>query len=463
LPADQVFAILEDSYNRLWILGFAGVAVIDKKSLNEWDSERRLRLRPIVYRNSAGLQLRGADIVFPNAVPSRDGHLWFSSADGLLEMTVSDPATQRAPQFPVLVEEITVDQVSHSAADRIRMPAGSRSIEIRYTALTFSDPEAVRFRYRLEGIDDGWVDADTRRVAFYNNLKPGAYKFRVAASTDGGQWQEASALGVEQVPYFYQTIWFFMLASAAVLSLGYFLFRLRLRQTVNRVQAAFQERMHERTRIARDLHDTLLQSLAGVSLQLNGVSKQVAPVSEKAAALIGRIQEQVDACFREARGKVWNLRSPELEVFGLEASLRQLTERIGASTTAGCDLIVSGQPRPVKPDVEEELLRIAQEAANNASRHAEPNQIRIALDYGGNTVMLSICDDGRGFHLEEGLGKSGHWGLKNMQERAAGIGSTCKITTAAGQGTRIEICVPLTPVWSLRNTRAKHAHSGSSS
>src|SRR5262249_2063181 len=162
---------------------------------------------------------------------------------------------------------------------------------------------------------------------------------------------------------------------------------------------------------------------------------------------------QVDSAFREARVKVWNLRSPELQVFGLEASLRQLTEKIGAATTAGCDLTISGQPRPVEPEVEEELLRIAQEAANNASRHADPNEIRIALDYGANSLMLAISDDGRGFDFADGLRKSGHWGLKNIQERAAQIGGRCNITTAPAQGTRIEIRVPLTPTWSLRNIR----------
>src|SRR6266571_7862218 len=138
------------------------------------------------------------------------------------------------------------------------------------------------------------------------------------------------------------------------------------------LELRLEERVSERTRIARDLHDTLLQSLAGVSLQLDGISKQAAINPDKTPSLIARVREQVDSAFREARVKVWNLRSPELQVFGLEASLRRLTERIGAATTAGCDLTVSGQPRPVEPDVEEELLRIAQEAANNASRHAEP-------------------------------------------------------------------------------------------
>jgi signal transduction histidine kinase len=239
------------------------------------------------------------------------------------------------------------------------------------------------------------------------------------------------------------------------------LYQLRQRQIAQQFNIRVEERVGERTRIARDLHDTLLQSLAGVSLQLDGIAKHAVNNPEKMPSMIARIREQVDSAFREAREKVWNLRSPELQVFGLEASLRQLTEKIGAATAAGCNLTVTGQPRPIEPDVEEELLRIAQEAANNASRHGEPNEIRIALEYGSNSLMLSISDDGRGFALEEGIRKSGHWGLKNMHERAAQIGGTFSITTSPGQGTRIEIRVPLTPAWSTRNTRAKHAHSSS--
>jgi signal transduction histidine kinase len=160
--------------------------------------------------------------------------------------------------------------------------------------------------------------------------------------------------------------------------------------------------------------------------------------------------------------KVWNLRSTSLEVQGLEGALRQLVERIRPATTARCGVTVSGQPRPCPPEIEEELLRIAQEAINNANQHAQAREIRIALAYSGSSLMLCISDDGRGFGFEEGYGKSGHWGLKNMQERAAQIRGACEVTTAVGRGTRIEIRVPLSS-WSLRKPLAKHAHSSSSS
>src|SRR5262249_23677871 len=208
LPADQVLAIIDDSYDRLWFTGFAGISAVDKKSLAEWASGNRSRINPILYRNAQGLQFRTGSTVFPGAARSADGHLWLSMADGVIEVTPPDPAASHAPQFPVLIENVTVDNVSHSEFGPIRMSAGARSIELRYTALTLSNPETVRFRYRLEGFDKDWVDAETRRFAFYNNLKPGVYNFRVAASFDQEHWQESPELVLDQRPFFYQTWWF---------------------------------------------------------------------------------------------------------------------------------------------------------------------------------------------------------------------------------------------------------------
>ena len=323
-------------------------------------------------------------------------------------------------------------------------------------------PERVLFRYKLEGKDTEWHDAGTRRQAYYNGLAPKKYQFRVMACNNDGVWNEAGAAwNFSIVPAYYQTIWFQGLCLLAGAGVMWLLYRLRLRQMTARVNLLYTERLAERTRIARDLHDTLLQSLAGVSLQLHGISKQAATAPEKTVAMIGHVREQVDSCFREARLKVWDLRSPELEGQGLAAALREFMERIGAATTARCGFTVSGQPLPCPPELEEELLRIAQEAINNANRHAQPSEIRAALAYDAGSLTLSISDDGCGFDFAEGCRKSGHWGLKNMQERAAQIRAMCKITTAVGQGTRIEIRVPLSS--RSRSNGAKHAHSSSGS
>lgn len=232
-------------------------------------------MAPTVDRSADGLQIYNVARQFPSAVRSVDGHLWFANADGISEVTPPIPRTSHGSDFPVLIEDVVIDRVQHPGQDHIQIPAGARSIEIGYTALTLSSPENVRFRYRLEGIDNDWVNVDSRRLAFYNNLKPGNYKFRVAASAGEEQWREASALNLQQLPFFYQTAWFMLLVSAAILSLAVFGYRLRVKQAVGRIQDGFRERMEERTRIAQELHDTVMQSIAGSTMLVANAADSV--------------------------------------------------------------------------------------------------------------------------------------------------------------------------------------------
>jgi signal transduction histidine kinase len=445
-----------------------GLVRIARPDLDAWTADPSHTIKTTVFDSSDGVRSSTmAGGYTPHAAKSPDGRLWFATLDGVSVVDPHHLPLNKLPP-PVHVETVKVNGKEVAAADGIALSHSSNDIEIDYTALSLTIPERVRFRYKLEGHDADWQDVGTRRQAYYGGLPPKAYRFRVMACNNDGVWNEAGAAwNFSIVPAYYQTIWFQGLCVLAGAGLLWLLYRLRLRQVTARVNLLYNERLAERTRIARDLHDTLLQSLAGVSLQLDGISKQAARVPERVPSLIARVREQVDSAFREARTKVWNLRSTSLEAQGLEGALRQLVERIGPAMTARCSVTVTGQPRPCSPEIEEELLRIAQEAANNANRHAQASEIRIALNYGAGSLTLSISDDGRGFEFEEGLRKSGHWGLKNMQERAAQIRGTCKITTAAGRGTQIEIRVPLSS-WSLRNaltrnTLAKHAHSGSGS
>ena len=466
LPADQVFAILEDSYNRLWTLGFAGVAAIDKNSLMEWASGARSKLNPIVYRNSAGIQLRGADTGFPNAARSPDGHLWFSSTEGLFDVTAPDPATQRAPHFPVIVEDVTIDRVSHPAAGFVRIPPGSRSTEIRYTALTLSDSESIRFRYRLEGIDDAWVDADTRRLVFYNNLKPKAYKFRVAATADGEHWQESPTLVLEQLPYFYQTYWFFLLASAAFLSLVYFLYRLRMQQTVNRVQIVFQERMHERTRIARELHDTLLQSFQGVLLKFSSLKYMIPNRPEEAVELLDGMVEQARAAIVEGREAVQGLRSSTVIVNDLARALATFGEGLASDQTAEnrpeFGVSVEGKSKELPPMVRDEVYHVACESLRNAFRHAHARRIKLQIRYSQRRFWLQIADDGKGIDpavLTAG-GRAGHHGLPGIRERAELAGGKLSVWSQLDSGTEVELTIPASIAYIKTQTAPRSTSAG---
>jgi signal transduction histidine kinase len=233
------------------------------------------------------------------------------------------------------------------------------------------------------------------------------------------------------------------LAIAMAAGLVFAAYRYRLQEVTARVRLRYEERLDERTRIARELHDTLLQSLAGVSLHLDAVAKQMGPISEAAAAQIGTLGQRVEASFREARQKVQDLRSPMLQGRELAPVMREALEQVAAGYPVRLRMTVAGQPRPVREDLEETVLRIGQEAVANAVRHAQATAIEVWLTYAEGSLTLRIQDDGQGFDLDDPARRVGHWGLRNMQERAHSIGAQWRITSAAGRGTGIETIVPL--------------------
>jgi signal transduction histidine kinase/ligand-binding sensor domain-containing protein len=463
LPCEAVHWVMEDDNHSFWLYMECGLAHIARSELDAWAADSNHTIKATVFDGSDGVRSQWSTSGYsPTVAKSADGKLWFVTRGGVSVIDPHQLAFNKLPP-PVHIEQITADGEKSEPSSHLRLPALVRDVSIEYTALSFVAPEKVRFRFKLEGQDPGWTEVVNQRQVHYSNLRPRNYRFRVAASNNSGVWNEAGAsLDFSVAAAYYQTRWFQAACAAGFLVLLWALYRLRVHQLGREFNMRVEERVGERTRIARELHDTLLQSLAGVSLQLDGISKQTATAPERMSSLIAHVREQVDYCFREARIKVWNLRSPSLEGQGLAAALREFVERVGPATKARCGFTVSGEPRPCSPEVEEELLRIAQEAANNANRHAQASEIRIALEYSVNSLTLSVSDDGRGFDFEEGYRKSGHWGLKNIEERTAQIRGICKITTAAGRGTKIEVHVPLSS-WSLRNTRAKHAHSSSGS
>jgi signal transduction histidine kinase len=357
----------------------------------------------------------------------------------------------------VLVEDINIDGIEHSESSRIRISPGARSIELRYTALTLSNPEAVRFRYRLDGFDPDWVDAGTRRFAFYNNLKPGVYNFRVAASTDQKQWQESSTRVLDQLPFFYQTWWFALLASAMVFSLLFFAYRLRVRQAVNRVQTGFQQRLDERTRIARDLHDTLLQSFQGAVIQFQAARNLLLRGADNAMQVVdGAIQAAEDgiaegcAAIQELRAEPATLRElPEL----LKATGNELvdTNRWNEHTPT-FSLIVEGKQRDLSLMFRDEIYRISREAIRNAFAHAVASHIEVEIRYDQDQLRVRIRDDGKGIEpkiLKAG-GRPGHWGIRGMCERTQQIGARLDFWSEVGAGAEIQLTVPAAMAYKYR-------------
>jgi ligand-binding sensor domain-containing protein/signal transduction histidine kinase len=447
LPSDQVFGIVNDSYGRLWVTTFAGIASLERKSLTEWAEGRRDRLNPTVYRATDEMQIYAVGRTFPNAVRSNDGHLWFAFANGVAEVTPPVPGASQENDFPVLIEDVRIDGIPRPGPSRFRIPPGSRSIEIAYTAIALSNPESVRFRYRLEGLDPAWVNADARRVAFYDNLKPGSYTFTVAASSGAGQWREASPVVMEQLPFFYQTTWFALLVLTAVLSLGILSYRFRVQQAVNRIQAAFQERIDERTRVARDLHDTLLQSFQGVLLKFYAVTYRLPDRPEAREELEGAI-EQARQAIAEGRDAVQGLRSSVVVKNDLARAITTFGEGLASDQNGrqapDFHVLVEGVSRDLAPLVRDEVYRIAGEALRNAFRHAGARRIEVEIHYETRHLRMRIRDDGKGIDpqvLSAGE-RGGHHGLPGMRERAELVGGKLAVWSEVNSGTEIELVIP---------------------
>jgi signal transduction histidine kinase len=450
LPCNKIDSAVTGDDGALWLKASCGLVRIESSELDAWSDDPRRRIRVRLLDVWDGVEA-GVSPFSPRAARSADGRLWFIIESGV---QLVDPRRLKLNPIvpPVHIQGLKVN----GKPQELALAPNPHNIEIDYTALSLSIPERVLFRYKLEGADADWQDAGARRQAFYSRLAPNRYRFRVIACNNDGLWNEAGAsLDFSVAPALYQTSWFRFLCGLAGASAVWLLYRMRLNQVTARVNHQYQGRLSERTRIARELHDTLLQSLAGVSLQLEGISKKVLSAPSDAVSQIRFVREQVDTCFREARLKVWELRSPELEVRGLLAMLRAFVERVNPAGRISCEFSVTGKPRACPPEIEEELFRIAQEAVNNAIRHADPTKIRVLVAYEGSGLRLQISDNGCGFDLETGRRREGHWGLKNMQDRAAQIGATYNISSVAEHGTDVEVCFNF-------SKRSRHARSNDS-
>jgi signal transduction histidine kinase/ligand-binding sensor domain-containing protein len=448
LPSDQVFAIVDDSYGRIWVTTYAGIASLERKSLTEWAAGQRDRLNPTVYRATDEMQIYTVGRTFPNSARSGDGHLWFAFADGVTEVTPPVPGVSQADDFPVLIEDVRIDGVSHSRQDRLRIPTGARSIEITYTAIALANPESVRFRYRLTGMDPGWVNADARRVAFYDNLKPGSYTFTVAASSGAGQWRQALPVVMEQLPFFYQTTWFAVLVVTTFLSLCILYYRFRVQQAVNRIQAAFQERIDERARIARGLHDTLLQSFQGVVLKFETVKYFMRSRPDEAEETLKRTIDQARAAILEGRDAVHGLRSSTMVANDLAPAITTFGGGLAADQAdPSCPefrVHIEGKSRDLSPLVRDEVYHVACEAVRNAFQHAHAQRIEVEIGYNPRQFRLRVVDNGKGIDpavLSAG-GRAGHHGLPGIRERAELAGGKLSVRSRLDSGTEIELTIP---------------------
>jgi len=435
-------AIADDRAGHMYLGSRSGILRLDVSAFDAALASGRLRYA--LYDRSDGLA--GLPLSYVNsrrAVRTDDDRVWFVTARGL---TIVNPRVlpDSSPP-PVRIESVGVDDKRYVPSDRLLLPPRASRVEINFTLLDLTSPLRARFRYRLDGFDAGWVDAGTRRQASYTNLPPRAYRFRVAAYSANGTWDETDASWQFSIqPAFEQTRWFYASIVTAVVVIAalvvWAVWRLRLRK----VRHEFALLLGERVRVSREIHDTLLQSLVGVALQLDAMASSSPDLPGAVRKRFVLLRKQVEEYIREARQSIRNLRSPRLEQTDLVSALRDAGDHATAANGASFSFAVVGTPRRAAPRVENELLHIGREAVTNAARHAHASCIQMKIRYESRTIVLHVTDDGCGFEHDDGaLEGGGHYGLTSMRERACEVGGTLTIVSQAGHGTEVMTVVPL--------------------
>jgi signal transduction histidine kinase len=445
-------AALVDGSGSLWLEGSCGYLRVPAADLASWSArpEAHVTVTTLGALDGADPGWNG-DRIQPNAAKSPDGRLWFVGSSSL-QMIDPGRSYKNPTPPPVHVEGLIADGKRYSPASPITLPPLTRDIQIDYTALSFVLPQRMGFRYILEGRDPGWQDPGLRRQAFYSDLRPGSYRFRVTASNNDAVWNETGAmLDFRVAAAWYQTIWFRSLCVVVGVLLLWAIYRLRVRQIAGTMRTRFNERLAERTRIARDLHDTFLQTIQGSKLVADDALSattdlpRMRQAMEKLSAWLGRATE-------EGRAALNSLRTSTTEVNDLADAFRRALEECRTHSSMEVSLQVSGQIQEMHPIVRDEVYRIGYEAIRNACAHSKAMQLSVELSY-AQDLNLRIHDNGAGIDPDiVHRGKPGHFGLQSMRERAARIMGKFSVESSRGSGTVITLTVPGGIIYRTVNT-----------
>lgn len=445
----RISGVLETQDGDLWINGFSGITHVPAPELKAWLSDPSFAVSAERLNELDGLPgLSGETFPEPSLVGAPDGRLWFATTKGIawLDPKAFERNKNRVPP-PLFISAVIADGRSYADSKSVHLPAQIEDLEIDYTALSLAIPERVLFRYKLDGVDRDWQDVGTRRSAYYTKLRPGQYTFHVIACNNDGVWNETGAtMELSVAPAWFQTRWFAALSVAFVIFLVGGVYHLRMRQVAADINARFDERLAERTRIAQELHDTLLQGFLSASMQVHVATDRLPPNSPS-KAILTRALDVMSQVIEEGRNALRGLRLSRNSPLDLEqafAAIRQELESWpGEKSELEFHIITEGQRRELHPLLRDEVYRIGREAIINAFRHAKASRIDVELKYSTNQFRLLVSDDGHGIEPEILLkGKSDHWGLSGMRERADRIGAKLHVFSRAGAGTEVNLTVP---------------------
>ena len=445
LPCNWVFSFVQDNEKQWWLYTECGIVELSDTELQRWWVNPEAVARTRIYDALDGA--RPLPPSFNSAAYSSDGRVWFVTG-AVVQMVDPSKLSQKAQPAETYIDSIRLDRKELAARSGLRIPSHPRDLQIDYTSPTFLIPQRVKFRYRLDGYDRDWHDAGTRRQAFYTDLPPGKYTFRVNAANSDGVWNTKPAqLELYVAPAYYQTVWFWLLCLAAFLALLWAAYWWRLRQLRHQFDITLDARVGERTRIARELHDTLLQSFHGLLLRFQTVSQLLPerPVEAK-DSLDGAIEQAAEA-ITEGRDAVQGLRDSTLQGNDLALAISILGEDLVSDSTnhrPSFRVAVEGESRDLHPILRDETYKIAAEALRNAFRHAQARQVEVEIRYDSDQFRLRVRDDGKGIDpaVLSQLGREGHYGLAGMRERAAIMGAKLTVWSEVDAGTEVELRVP---------------------
>ena len=453
-PLGAVSGIIETRENGLWLNEMKGIVHIPPEEINRTIADPN---HPVSYRRFDSLDgLPGSpQMSFTNstAVRTSDGRLWFATSNGLAWIHPAHMVKNLIPP-PVSILSISNGKDRKPISNPIRFSAGTHNVEIDYAGLSLSIPERVQFRYKLDSIDADWQNVGTRRQAYYSNLGPGSYRFWVIACNNDGVWNENGAfIDFSIVPAYYQSLWFRSICLIVLVVLFWALYQRRLKQLQRQFNLTFEARVDERTRIARELHDTLLQSLHGLMLRLQVVNDLLP--QGKAKEQLEQSLERADGAIAEGRSTLYALRSSTTTTNDLAQALRTLGEELATDDIA-FHLLVEGTARDLHPIIRDEVYRIAREALRNAFRHARARHIETEITYEERVFRVRFRDDGKGIppDILDG-GRSGHYGLAGMRERARKIGAKLSIWSGTETGTEIELSIARSIAYLSKSNRRR--------
>jgi signal transduction histidine kinase/ligand-binding sensor domain-containing protein len=459
LPENWVTDIVEDERGHLWLVGADGITRVAIGELNAVADGRKPVLAGVrVFGLRDGVPSGGEAVGggCERGAVGPDGRLWYAMQRGLF---VVDPDRLLRDTIPpqARVLEALVDGVPLPSAGRISIPAGARRLELRYTGVHLRAGDEVVFQHRLEGFDPDWVDAGTTRTVSYTSLPPGTYRFHLRARNTAGVWSpRAATVELRALPPFYRTWWFLGLAAVAVLAALWAANRARERV----LRARFAAVLAERTRVAREMHDTLLSAMAGFALRLHAAAHRAGAAQPAVAAELSEMADTAQNVLTEARRALHDLRAPEADG-DLQKKLEDTARRVFAGSPVEIRVESAGPPWSPPPEVRLQIVRIVQEALTNARKHAGCSRVTLTSTYRPDQLGITVQDDGRGFAVADAPPRD-HWGLTGMRERAQEIGGRLTVHSEPGEGTTVTLVVPgAASRWAARPGEAAVPQPGS--